>query len=67
MSKCRTRVSSEEIKVIVSRVCQLMEQSWMMIYGGELEIDSFNWVNRRLLKRWFLSERVDADVMVVCN
>ena len=66
MSKCRTRVSSEEMKVIASRVWQLRSQSWMMIYGGELEIDSFNWVNRRLLKRCFLSERVDVDV-VVCN
>ena len=65
MSKCRTRVSSEEIKVIVSRVCQLMEQSWMMIYGEELEIDSHLGVNRRLLKRCFLSEREDAGGVVV--
>ena len=66
-SKCGRSVSSEEMKVIVSRVCQLMEQSWMMIYGGELEIGDIIWVNRRLLKRCFLSEREDADVMVVCN
>ena len=43
MSKRITRVSSEEMKVIASRVCQLMEQSWMMIYGGELEIGGIIW------------------------